>query len=200
MLGHAIQDRVHAQRVPHLERPHLPPKAPADGAVHVGWVVRDFAETVSAVGKQVKRRLAEEAAGPSSVLVQGVEAPGQPIGAPHVPQVSQLFLLGARVLKGLGVDRLDLAVFFLVEAGLRLLTEPPLVHEALHHIRHRKGRALRLFVHQVPQVGGHVHEHVEPHQIGRAEGGRLGPAREFARQGVDLLDRAIAVGEVADGL
>ena len=194
-LLHRGAHAVDAQRVPHLERAHLPAKAPADRAVDVGRRVGDLGHAARRVAQQVERRAAEKVACAAVVFPQRHEARIQ--RALELLGVDVGVRLG-RVLHRLGVDRQDRLALLLEEARLGLLAHVAGLDELVQHVRDLKHLAALVIGHVLVQVRRDVPQRVQPHHIRRAERGALGVPDERARQRVHLLDREAARRELLE--
>ncbi len=197
-LAAALHHLLEAERIPDLEGSELPAKAPPDGPVHVGRIVRDLRDATGRVGQQIQRGRAEELAGPPLVGKKRPQPLLQIRNRFDAIQVAQIERPRRLVLAGLRIDRLDDAVLLLVETGPGLLTERALFDKRLQDFRRPEGLAALVVGGLLVQVTGHVEHDVEPHHVGRAEGGRLRPPHERARERVDLLDRVAPLLEQGD--
>ena len=198
VLLQVVADAIDAEGVPDLERAHLPAEAPLDGAVHVGRAVGDLGDAAGAVAEEVERGLAEERADAVLVLVE-LRQPVFELAALERADVDG-GLFGLLVLHRPHVDGLDDLALFLVEPGLRLRAEPSGLDKLVEHVGHAEGLAALVLGDRLVEVVGDVAERVEPDDVGRAERRALRVADELPREFVDLLDRVVALGGLAERL
>ncbi len=109
-------------------------------------------------------------------------------------------LFSGSIFQRIRIDRLDFAVVFGVEASPCFLAKLSRIHKLLQQVGRLKGLALLVAFDLIVQILRHIEEHVEPHQVSGAEGGRLRAPYELARERVDLFDCVVALGEKPDSL
>ena len=196
LLGHGLD----ADGVPHLERPQLPDKSPAHGAVHVHDRVRNFGHAARGVeahsGDHAPDEFLRLVAFFSFERRAGQHA--QPLarvldGLARFDGSESRLLLRA-ILHFHGIEREDFgfaAGFFhaLVKAAARLVAEPAAPRHFLEQRRHAVEFARFVVRNIFVDVADHVQEDVDADNIREAKRRRPRPAERGTGAGVHFLKR-----------
>ena len=142
VFGHAFDRFRHANGVPSLERSEFPIEAPTHCAVDIHDIVGNLAQTTGGICQRFGSYLPGKLAG----TVVGVDQKLQPFAdvfdlLGRAQRIDTDLLLRS-ILKGLGIQYLDLLALFFVEAGPGFLAGSTTCHQLVDPIRHEEGISL----------------------------------------------------------
>ncbi len=189
---HLLHGLDEAERVPRLERPHLPVVAPLHRVIDRGHAVRDLADAARRVGERSVEHLARERAGLALIRDERADAGLRVLDLLDLLRRLLHALVAAlrAVRERLRIERLDRSVLLaLVESALRLVAEDLLLDHRADVGRHLEDAALLVRGERLVAVVRDVNERVEADDVRRAEARALRVRHRHAGDRVDVLGR-----------